>query len=280
MNVYKTKLNFSRFPKHIVFIIIGFIQLYPLAWLAFFSLKNNDQIFLGNIAGFPNPLVWKNYTTIIVNGQIFRYLFNSILVTGSTLVISTLLIAMSSYAVIRMRWRFQKVAFLYILLGLTIPLQATLLPVFKILQNINIINTYLALIVPYTAFAIPLGVSIMSGVLYTIPNEIEEAACIDGCNIYNMFFRIVFPLLKGGLVTISIFTFLSCWNELMFSMTFISKQQYKTLTTGVMSLMGKYSTDWGVIGAGLFITVIPILIFYSILGKKIQVSLMAGAVKG
>jgi raffinose/stachyose/melibiose transport system permease protein len=280
MDRYKRREKYLRILKHIVFVIVGFIQVYPLVWLSFFSLKNNNQIFMGNIAGFPNPIIWKNYTTVIVNGQVFRYLLNSIIVTGSTLALSTLLIAMSSYALIRMRWRFQKTAFMYILLGLTIPLQATLLPVFKILQDLRIINTYLALIVPYTAFAIPLGVSILSGVLYTIPSEIEEAACIDGCNIYRMFFRIVMPLLKGGLVTIAIFSFLSCWNELMFSLTFISRQQYKTLTTGVMSLMGKYSTDWGVIGAGLFITVIPILVFYCILGKKIQVSLMAGAVKG
>ena len=269
-----------RLFKHIVFIIVGLIQVYPLIWLSFFSLKNNDQIFVGNIAGFPDPVIWGNYTTVIVKGKVFTFLFNSVLVTASTLVLSTVLIAMSAYALIRMRWRLQKIAFMYILLGLTIPLQATMLPLFVILQQIQVINTYLALIIPYTAFAIPLGVSILSGVLGTIPTEIEEAACIDGCNIYQMFFRIIFPLLKGGLVTIAIFTFLSCWNELMFAITFISKEQYKMLTSGVMTLIGKYSTDWGVVGAGLFITVIPILAFYCALGKKIQISLMAGAVKG
>ena len=276
----KTKKKRSHFLKHIVFILVALIQVYPLVWLLFFSLKNNDQIFVGNIAGFPDPIIWGNYQTVVVKGKVFTFLFNSIFVTLSTLIVSTILIAMSSYALIRMRWRFQKAAFLYILLGLTIPLQATMLPLFVILQQLHVINTYLALMIPYTAFAIPLGVSIMSGVLYTIPVEMEEAACIDGCNIYRMFFRIVFPLLKGGLVTIAIFTFLSCWNELMFAITFISKEKYKMLTSGVMTLIGKYSTDWGVVGAGLFITVIPILTFYCALGKKIQISLMAGAVKG
>jgi raffinose/stachyose/melibiose transport system permease protein len=272
------KRVFVKF-KHLILIIVGLIQVYPLVWLAFFSLKNNDQIFLGNIAGFPNPIIWLNYLTVF-KGNVIRYLLNSIIVTSSTILLSTILIAMSSYAVIRMKWRFRKLAFTYILIGLTIPLQATLLPVFVILQDLKMINTYFALIVPYTAFAIPLGVSIMSGILHTVPLEMEEAACIDGCNIYNMFFRIIFPLLKGGLVTICIFTFLNCWNELMYSLTFIHNQSLKTITTGVMSLIGKYSTNWGVIGAGLFITVIPILAFYFLLGKKIQISLMSGAVKG
>ena len=276
----KTKHLLTKVLKHFVFVIVGLIQVYPLIWLAFFSLKNNDQIFVGNIAGFPDPIIWGNYKTVIVKGKVFTFLFNSVLVTAVTLVCSTILIAMSSYALIRMRWKFQKLAFMYILLGLTIPIQATMLPLFVILQQLKVINTYLALIIPYTAFAIPLGVSIMSGVLYTIPVDIEEAACIDGCNIYKMFFQIVFPLLKGGLVTIAIFTFLSSWNELMFAITFVSKEKYKMLTSGVMTLIGKYSTDWGVVGAGLFITVIPILVFYSVLGKKIQVSLMAGAIKG
>ena len=276
----RSKRILTRIIKHIVFILVGIIQVYPLVWLSFFSLKNNDQIFVGNIAGLPNPAIWENYVTVVVKGKVFTFLFNSVFVTFSTLVFSTILISMSAYALIRMRWKLQKLAFMYILLGLMIPAQATMLPLFVILQQIKVINTYFALIIPYTVFAIPLGVSIMSGVLYTIPVEIEEAACIDGCNVYHMFFRIVFPLLKGGLVTIAIFTFLSCWNELMFAITFISKEDYKMLTSGVMTLIGKYSTDWGVVGAGLFITVIPILVFYCALGKKIQVSLMAGAVKG
>ncbi|MDR1900429.1 MAG: carbohydrate ABC transporter permease [Treponema sp.] len=270
----------TRIIKHFIYCFIAFFQLYPLVWLAFFSLKNNNQIFIGNIAGFPNPLVWKNYQQIITNGHVFRFFINSIIITGSTLILSTIMISMVSYGIIRMKWRFQKAALTYILIGLTVPSQAVLLPIFKTLQFLKVFNTYFALILPYTAFSIPLGVSIMSGYLHTIPYELEEASLIDGCSVYQMFFRIIFPLLQGAIVPISIFTFLYCWNELMFAITFVNKQNLKALTSGIMTLMGRYSTEWGVIGAGLFITVIPILIFYMSFGKRIQESLLVGAVKG
>jgi raffinose/stachyose/melibiose transport system permease protein len=260
--------------------LLAFVQTYPLIWLAFFSLKNNNQIFMGNIAGFPNPVVWRNYYSIIKSGIVPRFFLNSVIITAGTLAVSILLISMASYGLIRMKWRFQKAVLRYVLLGLTIPGQAVLLPIFKILQLFRIFNTYFALIVPYTGFSIALGVSIMSGFLHTIPYELEEAAVIDGSNVFQMFFKIIFPLLTGALVSISIFTFLYCWNELMFAMTFVNRQNLKPLTSGVMTLMGEYNTDWGIVGAGLFIAVIPILIFYTVFGKQIQSSLMAGAIKG
>ncbi|MBC8533250.1 carbohydrate ABC transporter permease [Yeguia hominis] len=265
---------------HIIFIFVALIQVYPLIWLAFFSLKDNAQIFGGNVAGFPQPVIWGNYNYVATKGNVGIYFLNSLIVTIATLALSSLLIAMSAYGLVRMRWKLQNAVYFYLLLGLMIPIHAVLLPLFIVLQNLSMINTYWALVIPYTVFAIPFGISVMRSTLLGIPKEIEESACIDGCNAYRMFFRIVFPLLRGSLVTISIFTFLSCWNELMLAITYLNKQNLKTLTAGVMSLCGQFSTDWGIIGAGLFITVLPVLIFYCLIGKKIQGSLLAGAIKG
>jgi raffinose/stachyose/melibiose transport system permease protein len=161
-----------------------------------------------------------------------------------------------------------------------IPIHATLLPLFVILKNLHILDSYLALIIPYVAFALPMGIFILTGFLYSIPHELEEAACIDGCNIYQIFTRIILPLLKPGLATVAIFTYLSTWNELMFANTFISSENLKTITVGILSLAGQYTTDWGPIGAGLMIATIPTLIIYILLSDQVQKSLITGAVKG
>ena len=114
----------------------------------------------------------------------------------------------------------------------------------------------------------------------SLPRELEEAAAIDGCGIYQMFFRIILPLIRPAIATVSIFTFISAWNELMFAVTFINKAEYKTLTVGIMSMVGAYTTKWGEIGAGLMIATIPTVIMYLLLSKQVQQSLVAGAVKG
>ena len=125
---------------HIIFIFVALVQVYPLIWLAFFSLKDNAQIFGGNVAGFPQPVIWGNYNYVA---------------TIATLALSSLLIAMSAYGLVRMRWKLQNAVYFYLLLGLMIPIHAVLLPLFIILQNLSMINTYWALVIPYTVFAIP-----------------------------------------------------------------------------------------------------------------------------
>lgn len=133
---------------------------------------------------------------------------------------------------------------------------------------------------PYTAFAMPLGILICVGALEGLPKELEEAAFIDGANIYRIFFRIILPLLSPSLATVAILTFLSSWNELMLAVTFISDHAYKTITTGIMEMVGKYTTQWGLIGAGLVISTVPTLVVYMLLSQNVQKSLAAGAVKG
>ena len=168
----------------------------------------------------------------------------------------------------------------FFLMGLMVPIHAALLPDFIFLRQTRLINTYWALILPYVAFAIPTSIIILSSFMQSIPRDIEEAACIDGCNIYRIFISIISPLMKPAIATISIFTFLSAWNELMFAIIFINKQQLKTITVGIMSMAGQYTTDWGPIGAGLVVATIPTLLIYVMLSAQVQNSLITGAVKG
>ncbi|QGR00225.1 carbohydrate ABC transporter permease [Paenibacillus psychroresistens] len=260
--------------------IVAISSLYPLFWLILFSFKDNTEIFGGNIAGLPSKLLWGNYKEALVNAKVSNYFLNSVIVTGVTIVATWILSLTSSYAVTRMIWKFRHLTLAIILLGLMIPLNSALLPLFIILKHLRMLNSYGALMIPYTAFAIPMAVFILTGFLKGIPRELEEAACIDGCTIYNILYIIIFPLVKPALATIAIFTYLSTWNELMFAVTFISDSKYKTITVGIQSLVGQYSTSWGPIGAGLVVATIPTIVIYILMSSQVQKSLTAGAVKG
>jgi raffinose/stachyose/melibiose transport system permease protein len=264
----------------IILAIYAVIQVFPIFWLLLFSFKTNEEIFAGNVLGFPHVWRFSNYVTALTSGNVAVYFFNSVIITVVTIVISSVLLSTAAYAIVRMHWKLHNLFLTYILLGLMVPIHATLLPLFIILKQAHLYNTYLALIIPYVVFALPMGIFIMTGFINNIPKEIEESACIDGCGIYRIFGHIVLPLLTPAVSTVAIFTFLSAWNELMFANTFISSEKLKTLTVGIMSLSGQHSTEWGPIGAGLVIATVPTLIIYVLLSDQVQKSLIVGAVKG
>lgn len=276
----RSKTSVGSTILFIALIIVALIQLYPLIWLLLVSFKNNAEIFGGNVLGIPKVWRIENYKNAFVGAKVGIYFVNSLIVTTVTIIISDILIATSSYAIMKMRWKFSKLTLTVFLLGMMVPIHSTLLPLFIILNKLGIYNTYWALIIPYVAFALPMGIFVMAGFVKGIPFELEEAACIDGCSIYQTFFKIIVPLLKPSLATVSIFTYLTCWNELMFANTFINSPKLKTLTVGIMSMAGQYTTDWGPIVAGLVIATLPTILIYIPLSNQVQKSLMAGAVKG
>jgi raffinose/stachyose/melibiose transport system permease protein len=256
------------------------VQIFPLYWLLSFSLKDNSEIFGGNIVGLPARFLFKNYENAFLGARVGTYLVNSIIVTTVTILLTVLFSLMAAYALTRMKWKYRSTALLMFMTGMMIPIHAALLPVFLIMRQIKLINTYWSLIIPYVAFGIPMAILIFTGFMQSIPQQLEEAACIDGCSIYRIFFSIIIPLLKPALATAAIFTFLQSWNELMFAVVFISKQEYKTLTVGIQSMSGKYYTDWGSIGAALVVATLPTLVIYLLMSSQVQKSLVVGAIKG
>lgn len=273
-------ISLSKLILKLILITFTIVQLFPLVWMVLFSLKDNADIFSGNILGLPSKFVWSNYKVAFTSGNVGRYLFNSVIVTGVTVAFSGVFASMVSFAICRMKWKLSKHVLTYFLLGLMVPLHAVLLPLFLQMRDLKLLNSYWALIIPYVVFAMPMAILILTGFLTSVPKELEEAAVIDGCGIYKLFSRMILPIIAPALATISIFTFLLSWNELMFAQTFITDAAYKTLTVGINSMVGQYSTDWGPIGAGLVITTIPTLAIYILMSKQLQRSFTAGAVKG
>ena len=279
--IMKTKrFSIGRLLIQLFLVIWTVACLFPLYWLFTFSLKENNEIFGGNVIGLPQHWIWSNYTNAWGAGKISLYLRNSVITTGVTLLLTLLLSFMSSYGLLRMRWKGQKVTMTYLLLGLMIPMHAALLPLLGVLLRLNVLSTHWGLIIPYTAFNIPMAILIISGFFGAIPYDMEEAAFIDGSGIYRTAFTIILPMLIPAMVTAAIFVFLQVWNELLMASVFVSSDNVRTLTVGIQQMFGQYQTDWGPIGAALVIGTLPTLILYLCMSSQVQRSLIAGAVKG
>ena len=269
--------------KVLMYIFLGIwalINLFPIYFMFTFSLKSNEEIFGANVIGLPREWLFSNYTRALGTGNMLLYFFNSLLVTTLAIVISLFAAMMATYAITRIRWKLNKLTNAFFMLGLTIPIQASIVPVYVVLSRLHWLNKYSTLIVPYSAFALSMSILICTGFMVEIPYALDEAARIDGCSLTGTFFRIILPLMKPAVSTVGVYSYLQCWNEFMFANVFISDSQHRTLPVGIKALSGAYTTDWGPIGAALCIATFPTLIFYVFLSGKIQESFIAGAVKG
>lgn len=265
---------------YVALLIWAVINIFPIYWMFTFSLKNNEEIFGANVAGLPQHWLWSNYSKALATGQMGRYFLNSAIIAIATILITLLAAVMATYALTRLIWERRKTVNKMFMLGLTIPIHAAILPIYITLSRTKMLNTYLGLIIPYSAFSLSMAILVCTSFMNDLPRELDEAACIDGCGTWGIFFRIILPLMKPATATVGIYTFLQCWNELMFANIFMSKDALKTLPVGIQALSGQYTTDWGPIGAALVVATFPTLLVYVFLSRKIQESFIAGAVKG
>jgi len=271
-----------KLPKIIIFTILSIAsiaQLFPLVWLVDFSLCKSGDLFGSEILKWPSDPQFINYKTAWVDGKIPQYLFNSIFINVATIVLTVLFSLMMGYALVRMKWRIRKSVMTFILLGLMIPIHATLLPNFITFKAVGIQDSYLSLILPYVAFGLPLGVFLMSGFLESIPRALEEAAVIDGCGVFKIIFYIILPITRPAISTVVIMTFLNTWNEFIMAATYLSSDQYKTLPFAVYNFAGQYASNYAVQFAVMALVALPSLIIYIVLNEHITKGAMAGAVK-
>lgn len=276
----KTKMSPGKILCGVILAVWTVVSIFPLYWMITFSFKDNNEIFNGNALSLPKVWNISNYTDALGKGNMGRYFLNSVLVTGVTIFLTVMISLMASYAVSRMLWKGRELLNNIFMLGLTLPIHAALLPVFLILRDVHLLNTFSSLIIPYTAFALAMAIMICNSFMIGIPDELEESACMDGCGTFGIFFRIIVPLMRPAVSTLAIFTFLQAWNELMFATVFVSDSTHRTLTVGMQSLVGTYSTNWGPVGAALVVATVPTVIVYLLMSRKVQESLVAGAIKG
>ena len=283
MDIAGKRHNFQRIGKVVkilCLIAIAVIQIFPLVWLFDFSLASSNELFTKGLLIIPKEILWDNYAKAFIDGHFLLYLKNSLLINGLAVILVLIISIMASFAITRMTWKLSPLVRNLLLLGMMIPIHATILPNFQIYNRLGITDTIFALLIPYVAFSLPQGVFLTSSFMESIPKELEEAALIDGCNIYRMIAIIITPIMKASIATVSIMTFLNNWNEFMMAMTFLSSKTWKTLPFSVLEFTGEYSSNYAVQFAVMGLTALPAILIYILLNKHITKGVAAGAIKG
>lgn len=273
-----TKIKIASTLKYTVLIIFTILFLYPIVWLLINAFKTKQELFLSPWS-LPRSFVFENFERAIIQGNLGRLFINSIIISLVTVILATLLSAMSAYGITRLRWKLSGIVLSIFLLGMMIPTYSTIIPLFSFFNSIRINNTYVAVIIPHIVFALPISILILSGFFRTIPVELEEAAIIDGSTILGIFFKIIWPTSVPSLVTVSVITFITVWNDLLFPRIFLSDSDMMTLPVGLTNFQGRYSTDYVGMIAAVVLTIVPGIIVYVFLHDKIIEGMTAGALK-
>ena len=263
----------------IVLLFIYFLLVaYPLFWMICNSLLKATRKFTEHL-GVPERSGITSCARIAA--RVFpKYFLNSVLVTGSTIVGAILVSALASYSLARFRFKGNQLIFILCMGGMMLSPQVTLIPLYKIIQALHIHNTYLALIIPYTAYRIPLIVMLIRSHFLSIPKEIEESAILDGCSSFKVFYNIFLPMSKPILLTCTILTAYYAWNEFLYAIIFIDSDKFRTIPAGLMNLRDALQTDWGVLLAGMTISAAPLIILFLLMQKQFIRGMTAGSVKG
>lgn len=277
----KTRKIMSNTLLRAVLIVATILVLVPILWTIMSSFKTSKE-FYSSPWSFPESLSLKNYVTAFTEANMGRYFFNSIFVTAIAIVISLCLSVPASYVLAREKFFGCNLIRNLFMGGLFIQGAYIIVPLFTMLDKMNLLNNLLVLAFIYGVLSIPFSTYIISGFMKGVAKDYEEAARIDGCSNFQILTRIVVPLAKPGIITITIFNFMSFWNEYAMSMTFITDAEKKTLSVGLQNLMEvqKYATDWGALFAGLVIVMLPTMIIYSLVHKKLTEGVNIGGIKG
>ncbi len=278
----KAQSKSSKIIQTVIYIflsLLAVVYLLPLAWVIYVSLKDDKTLFVSPWA-IPERLMFENYTFAWTAGKLGQATLNSAIVCVTALVLGLLFGSMAAFAIGRMRWKFANLTMTYFLTGMMIPVHCILIPIFTRFSKIGLTNSLAGLILPYLTFSLPLTVFIMTGFFKSLPNELFEAACIDGCTIYKTFTSIAFPLAKTGLFVTGLMSFVANWNELLLAMVFISDDAKKTLPVSLSKFVGPYNTNYSQMFAAIVIAIIPTIIVYCCFSNQIVDGLTTGAVKG
>ena len=262
----------------IILIILGVTWIYPLIWMLTLSFKESGEVY-SNPFGLPKRWYFSNYPEALSQFDFLTYLLNSIIYSVSTVLIVMILGSMFAYCVARMNWKYKNMALSYISLGLIIPAQVIVIPLYLLLQKLVIKNTHLGLILPYSAFALALCILMIYAFLRSLPREIEEAAVIDGCGVYRSFFTIIIPTIRPALSSQIIITFINTWNEFFLAYIMTAKESLRPMTIGLLNFfVGRGLNQWGYIGATMVIASLPAIIIYLFFSEQIENALTVGAI--
>ncbi|MEM1485690.1 carbohydrate ABC transporter permease [Oscillospiraceae bacterium PP1C4] len=278
-NKRKFRFSLSKFIIYLVLIIWALTTILPFLWVINSSFKTSNEI-LNNSFSLPLNPTWDNYINAFEKQNILRSYFNSFLISGTTTVLVMALSSMLAFAITRYKFKAKKLIHTLIISSLMFPAFSTIIPVFRMLAQMQLINNPLGVILPQVAGNLSFATLVMTGFMESIPRDCEEAAFIEGCNVYQIFCKVIIPLSRPSLATVAIFTFLWSYNDLFTQFIIIRSREQFPICTLLNEISSKYGHDFGLMASSVTLIVIPVIIVYIFLQKNIVKGLTAGAVKG
>lgn len=257
--------------SHVVLILWGLAVVLPLLWTVISSFKTSQEI-LNEPLSLPEVWQFDNFVRAWNDAGIGRYFLNTVIVVGGALVLVMLLGAMCAYVLARFDFPGRRIIYYALIAGLTFPLFLAVVPLFFVIQNLGLQNTYLGLILTYVGFALPFTVFFLYAFFRQLPEEIAEAAAIDGAGDFRTFFQIMVPMAGPGLMSVTIFNFLGLWNQFLLPVVLNTDESKFVLAQGLNNMQAQqgYATDWGGMFASVTITIVPVLIVYIIFQRQLQ----------
>ncbi|MCF8567956.1 carbohydrate ABC transporter permease [Alicyclobacillus tolerans] len=243
------------------------------------SLKTPAEIFTTPPHLIPHKIIFTNYVQALTP-QFLRYFANSFIVALFTSILSLIFAIFAAYSFSRMRFPGRKLMLIMIIFTQLLPLAVLVISIYRIMHDLNLLDTYIGLIIAYLTFDLPVAIWLLQGFFAAIPRELEEAAEMDGCTGFSAFLRIMLPLAVPGIVATAAYVFFMAWQEFMFALTFMTANTMRTLPVGIMGYIGEHSTNWGLLMAASVLIQIPIFIIFGVLQNKFVAGLTSGGVKG
>jgi raffinose/stachyose/melibiose transport system permease protein len=251
----------------------------PIYTLIATAIKGK-QDFFNNVGLFdlPTKIAWSNFPNAFLQGRLFQYMINDLIICVLKVPLGILVEALAAFAITRLDIKHKTGIFIFFIIGMMLPFQVALVPINVIYSRLGLLNTYFGLFYVYIGFGISYGILVLRGFFRTIPKELDEAAIIDGCSKFQLFWKIIIPVAKPAIATLVISDFLATWNEYLLAMVIINDNSKKTVPVGLMTFVGEHGTDYGYLCAGVLISLLPVLAVYLIFQRHF-VEGLSGSVK-
>ncbi|GHT64291.1 ABC transporter permease [Spirochaetia bacterium] len=279
MGFNKTKRELFTALVYFYVILMVFIAIAPFVYVILTALKTQDQVY-SRTEIWPSHITFSNFYEVLFHSRFIIYFLNSVFIAMVTTFVCLVLSVMAAYGFTRYCILGNIKIKMAILFTRMFPGILLCIPYYIIMQNLKLIDSRFGLILLYCSFTLPFSIWNICAFFDQVPWELEEAAFIDGCNRIRAFFTVIIHVVKPGLFVTALFSFLSSWDEFMYSLIFISTPEKKTIQVGMRDFIGQYSVDWGRLMAAVVLSLIPVIIFFALVQKRLVTGLSAGAVKG
>jgi ABC-type glycerol-3-phosphate transport system permease component len=268
----------ARWPLVVGFALLSVATLFPVYFMIVNAFRTEVQ-YAGSKFGFPTSFNFANFRLVWHEANIGEYFRNSVVVSSGTVALSVVVAALGAYAFSKLQWRGRSLAYYGVLSVLAVPILLIMVPVYTQMVHLHLFNSYQSAILLYSAFNAPFNAYLLTSYFRSLPDELLEAARIDGASVHQIFRSIMLPLGRPALATLCIFNFLWAWNEFLYALLLLQSDSVRTLTVGLTTLQGRYSTDYPVLMAGLTISALPVIGIYLVFQRYLVRGIAVGALK-